>query len=111
MSETGLTSFGKCSCGAELPSIGATRCLKCQAAHARSFIRRRAELLNLLPERASASEETTWVACNMGMGRVDLELAPSRSAVNLLDALNRDASLRRAFWSTFMKLRLRRAYS
>jgi len=77
----------------------------------RRFIGRRVDLLDLLPERASASEETTWVACSIGMKRVDLEMAPSRSAVNSLDAMNKDARLRHAFWVGHMKARLKRAYS
>lgn len=110
MAETDPPLFGLCACGQALASAGAKRCPKCQAAHARSHIGRRAEILQRLPVRAPAISEANWVACNLGLKRVSLADAPSRTAVNLLAALNKDERLRRAFWIAHVKTRLKRAY-
>ena len=110
MVETVPTLFGSCACDQTLPSAGAKRCPRCRAAHARKHIGRRASVLRRLPFRATAFREAEWLACNVGLKRVNLSSAPSRTAVNLLAALNKDEKLRRAFWTTHWKMRLKRPY-
>ena len=110
MAELVPTSYGLCACGQSLPSAGAKRCPRCQAAHARKHIGRRARQLHRLPHRADFDDEVTWVACNLGLKHAELATAPSREAVGLLAALNADDKLRNVFWATHIKARLEGSY-
>ena len=110
MSDSPAIEVKLCRCGGALPTPGAKRCVKCKAAHARKGIKQRAYILKLLPSRAGPMTEADWVAANLGMRQVNLYSAPSRAAVHLLAALNKDDKLRRSFWVTNLKTRLKRSY-
>jgi len=110
MAELVPTSYGLCACGQSLPSAGAKRCPKCQAAHARKHIGLWAARLRQLPQIAYYPNETNWIACNLAFKHPDLATAPSQTAVSLLTAIKADVKLERAFWATYFKRRLKRPY-
>ena len=110
MEESVPSQFGACSCGQPLPSAGAKRCPQCRAAHARKHIGRQARRLRKLPPIASLGEDTNWVAANLSFKRPDFASAPSRTAISLLASIKADKNLRRDFWATHFKRRLKRAY-